>query len=76
MLLFNVRLTHFELHAMNHSKHVFWQVCNSNNGRRRRDVEGPFGTESQESTTVSVGPIYTRDNGTIVSVHKNLPHIL
>ncbi|KAL2095098.1 hypothetical protein ACEWY4_009817 [Coilia grayii] len=37
-------------------------VCNVN-GRRRRDVVEPFGLESTESATVSVGPIYTRDNG-------------
>ncbi|XP_030648836.1 zona pellucida-like domain-containing protein 1 [Chanos chanos] len=39
-------------------------VC-SGNSRRRRDVPEPFGTESMDSTTISVGPIYTRDTGAL-----------
>ncbi|XP_041947304.1 zona pellucida-like domain-containing protein 1 isoform X1 [Alosa sapidissima] len=41
-------------------------ACSGNNGRRRRDVVEPFGAESPESTTVSVGPIFTRDNADAV----------
>ncbi|XP_062391807.1 zona pellucida-like domain-containing protein 1 [Sardina pilchardus] len=41
-------------------------ACSGSSGRRRRDVEEPFGVESSESTTVSVGPIFTRDNADAV----------
>ncbi|XP_063060030.1 zona pellucida-like domain-containing protein 1 [Engraulis encrasicolus] len=47
-------------------------------GRKRREVAEPFGSESSESTTVSVGPIYTRDNGMPILAHRNaplLPHL-
>ncbi|XP_031427139.1 zona pellucida-like domain-containing protein 1 [Clupea harengus] len=39
-------------------------ACNGNM-RKRREVVEPFGSEASESSTVSVGPIFTRDNDAV-----------